>query len=343
VRQTISQDGDARGVTIDAVARQARVSPATVSRVLNGDPRVGRAYRDRVHAAVAALGYRPNRLARNLRKQHSAAIGVVVSDIENPHFSEAVRAIEDLAYGRGHPVLVCNTDETPEKERAYLETMMDERVLGVILSPADPREDGVRALIDAGIPVVAFDREASDPRADAVIADNVRGARAATDHLLAAGHREIAFVGGRPEVETGAERLDGYEIAMRAAGCEPRSVAAGFRTELARAGVADLLSGPRRPTGLVIANNLMTLGALEALRDAGARVPGDVALVAIDDPPWASFVAPPLTTVAQPVRRMAADAMELLLDRVNGVRDEPRRIVHSLELRVRESCGTRRS
>jgi DNA-binding LacI/PurR family transcriptional regulator len=312
-----------------------------VSRVLNGDPRVGASYQSRVKAAVEELGYRPNRLAQNLRKQRSGAIGVVVSDIENPHFSEAVRAVEDLAYGRGHLVLVCNADETPEKERAYLETMMDERVLGVILSPSDPDDDAIAAVLDSGIPVVAFDREANDSRADAVIADNIRGARTATEHLIAAGRRSIAFVGGRREVETGAERLDGYEIAMRAAGLEPRSVSGGFRADVARDATREVLKSKTPPDALVVANNLMTLGALDALHEAGARVPDDVAIVAIDDPPWAPFVAPPLTTLAQPVRRMAADAMELLLDRVHGRRQESRRIVHALELRVRESCGTR--
>jgi len=264
----------------------------------------------------------------------------VVSDIENPHFSEAVRAIEDLAYGRGHQVLVCNTDETPDKERAYLETMMDERVLGVILSPSDPRDDAIGALIDSGIPVVAFDREASDPRADAVVADNIRGARTATEHLIAAGRRDIAFVGGRSEVETGAERLDGYQIAMRGAGLEPRSVAGGFRVDAAYEAVAELLrSAP--PDGLVVANNLMTLGALHALREAGVSVPGDVALVAIDDPPWAALVDPPLTVVAQPVRRMAETAIRLLLERIEHRRSEPVHTVMPLDFRIRASCGMR--
>jgi DNA-binding LacI/PurR family transcriptional regulator len=338
VKQTISSpDGD-RGLTIAAVARLAAVSPATVSRVLNGDPRVGAEYRDRVTAAVAELGYRPNRLARNLRKQRTAAIGVVISDIENPHFSEAVRAIEDLAFKRGHPVLVCNTDETPEKERAYLEMMMDERVLGVILSPSSPSEPAIAEVVDSGIPIVAFDREVEDPRADAVLADNIRGARMATERLIAAGHRDVAFVGGRREVETGAERLDGYEIAMRRAGLEPRSIDGGFRTQVAHDAVVALLRSEAPPTALVVANNLMTLGTLGALRQVGAAVPGDVGLVGIDDPPWAALVAPALTTIGQPVRRMATDAMELLLERVAG-REHSRRIVHPMELHARDSDG----
>lgn len=322
------------------VARRAEVSPATVSRVLNDDPKVGEQYRRRVMTAVAELDYRPNRLARNLRKQRSATVGVVVSDIENPHFSETVRAVEDLAYGRGYRVLVCNTDESPEKQREYLGQLIDERVLGVILSPSDPDGPEITEMIDAGIPVVAYDREVSDPRADVVIADNVRAAWAATQLLIDAGHQNIAYVGGRREVETGAERLDGFELTMRAAGLAPHSVDGAFKVDRARAAVGALLAEADRPTALVVGNNLMTIGVLGAIRDHQIRVPDDIALVAIDDPFWAEFVAPPLTTVAQPIRRMAADAMELLLDRVAGTRTEPRRIVHDFELRRRVSCGT---
>lgn len=327
-------------VTISQVADHAGVSPATVSRVLNGDERVGEEYKQRVHDAVAALGYRPNRLARSLRTQRRSAIGVVVSDIENPHFSEMVRAVEDLAYGAGHHLLVCNTDESPEKQRTYLEMLADEHVLGVILSPSHPAGEEIGLLIDRGIPVVAFDREVADTRADVVIADNVRGARTATELLLRAGHEDVVFVGGRADVETGAERLDGYALTMRRAGREPRVVEADFRIEGARAVTTELLASDRPPTALVVANNLMTVGVLAAMRERGLRAPDDLALVGIDDPFWAPYLDPPLTVVAQPVRKMAADAMELLHDRVSGRRSEPRRIVHPFELRRRVSCGT---
>jgi DNA-binding LacI/PurR family transcriptional regulator len=328
-------------VTIAAVARRAGVSAATVSRVLNDDPRVGSHYRRQVQKAVDELGYRPNRLARSLRKRHSATVGVVVSDIGNPHFSEAVRAIEDHAYAHDHTVLVCNTDETAAKQRAYLEAMIDERVRGVILSPSDPTDPTISKLIDLGIAVVAFDREVADLRPDAVVVDNVKGARAATNHLIGTGHTRIAFVGGRADVETGAERLDGYELAMRAADLTPRSVDGSFRTDIARQAMTELLASPERPTALIVANNLMTLGVVQALQDARISVPDDIALVAFDDPPWAALMDPPLTVMAQPVRRMATDAMDLLLERVAGRRTEPRRVVHHVELVVRESCGVR--
>jgi LacI family transcriptional regulator len=340
VVESISQQGASERTGIAEVARRASVSASTVSRVLNGDARVGEAYRRRVLRAVEELDYRPNRLARNLRKQRSASIGIVVSDIENPHFTEMVRAVEDLAYREGHTVLVCNTDETPDKQRVYLDVMLDERVLGVIISPSDPAGAEIGKLLDAGIPVIAFDREVADPRADAVIADNVGGTRTAVELLLSQGRRDLVLVVGGRDVETGAERLDGFTLAMRAAGLEPRSVDGNFRIDEAYEAVRELLAGPHRPEGLVVANNLMTLGALRAIREAGVGVPDELALVAIDDPPWAPFVEPPLTTLAQPVRKMAADAMELLLQRVAGTRAEPRRILHSFELRVRASAGS---
>jgi DNA-binding LacI/PurR family transcriptional regulator len=325
------------GLTISDVARRASVSPATVSRVLNGDPRVGEDYRARVVRAVEELDYRPNVLARNLRRQRTATIGVVVPDIENPHFGELVRSVEDQAFEAGYRVLVCNTDENAEKQRAYLEALIDERVLGVIISPSDPGGEQIAQLLDLGIPVVACDREVEDARADAVLADNVKAMRIGTDLLIAGGHRRIAFVGGRADVETGAERLAGYEMAMRADGLETLAVDGDFRLELAEAAVAGLLQRDPRPTAFIVANNLMTLGALRAIRDAELNVPADVALVGVDDPPWSALVDPPLTTLAQPVRAMAADAMELLLQRVSGAREHPRRIVHPFELRARAS------
>lgn len=332
-----SPDGKAR---IGDVARHASVSAATVSRVLNGDQSVGASYRRRVLRAVEELGYRPNRLARSLRTQRTAVIGVVVSDIENPHFSEMVRAVEDEAYRRGYRVLVCNTDESADKQRSYLETLVEERAVGVIVSPSDPDDPEISELLDGGTAVVAFDREVADPRADAVIADNVDASRTAVELLVGAGHERITFVGGRRDVETGAERLDGFELTMRAHGLEPRSVEGDFRIEGGYEAVAGLLRDGERPSALVVANNLMTIGALRALGEAGVRVPDEVALVAFDDPVWAQFVDPPLTTLAQPVRRMSTEATSLLLERVTGSRVDPRRTVHPFELRRRRSCGT---
>jgi DNA-binding LacI/PurR family transcriptional regulator len=327
-------------VTIYDVARHAGVSAATVSRVLNGDLRVNEELRRRVLDSVAALDYRPNRLARNLRKRSTQTIGVVVPDIENPHFGEMVRAVEDTAYARGYRVLVCNTDETPEKQHGYLLELADERVRGVVLSPSDPRDEAIAALLDSGIAVTAFDRQVADPRVDVVIADNVAGTRAATELVLAAGHTRVALIAGRQDVETGAERREGFELAMRAAGLEPRIADGGFRIEGGREAVATLLADPEPPTALVVANNLMTVGALLATRAAGLAIPGDLALVGIDDPVWASLIDPPLTVVALDPAELGEAAADLLFARLDGDREPPRRVVLPARLTARGSGET---
>ena len=324
---------------IKDVAERAGVSPATVSRVLNGAASVRAEYRERVLRVIEELGYRPNRLASNLRRQKAEMIGVVVSDIENPHFTQMVRAVEDAAFRSGYRVLLCNTDENPEKQKAYLQVLAAERVLGVLISPSDPAGEEISELIELGIPVIAFDRSVDDPRADAVIVDNAAGTRLATEFLIRAGHERIGFVSGLDDIETSVERQLGYERAMREAGIEPRSASGGYRIANGRTATEELLE-TGDPTALIVGNNFMTIGALEALRAHRIRVPEEMALVAVDDPFWAELVEPPLTTLAQPVREMAACAVELLLQRIGGGRERPGRMVFDFELRVRGSCGT---
>lgn len=324
---------------IKDVAQRARVSPATVSRVINDSATVDAAKRDLVMAAIEELGYRPNRLASNFRRRQTEMIGVVVSDIENPHFTQMVRAVEDAAYLRGHRVLLCNTDEDPDKQRDYLGVLAAERVAGVILSPSDGRAPEIEELLDHGISLVAFDRRVGDRRADSVVVHNLAGARVGTEHLLEAGHKRVGFVGGPQGVETAEDRLAGYEEAIGEAGLAPRIADGGFRTEAARAAAAPLLDGGA--TALLVANNLMTIGALQAVKERGLRIPDDVALVSIDDPPWAELTDPPLTTLAQPVREMAEAAVQLLLERIDDGRTRRKQRVFELELRHRGSCCRR--
>lgn len=324
---------------IDEVARLAGVSPATVSRVLSGSRKVGEETKQRVLAVVDRFDYQPNALGRNLRQGRAAVVGVVVSDIENPHFATAVRAIEDALYLRGKRVILCNTSEQPDKEAAYLQVMAIEHVLGVLISPSDPASPGISRLLDRGIPVVAFDRLVADPRADGVTADN-RGAGAlATRHLLGSGRSRVGFVAGLPGVLTADDRLAGYLDAVAEAGSQARNRAGQFTVEEGYAATRQLLQDFPRLDGLLVANNQMTIGALKALRDVGARVPDDVALVGFDDPAWAALVDPPLTTLAQPLREMSQSVVDLLFERMERRKLEPRRIVYEFELRVRRSCG----
>jgi DNA-binding LacI/PurR family transcriptional regulator len=235
--------------------------------------------RERVRAAVAQLGYRPNRLARNLRRQQMDAIGIVVPDIANPHFAEMVRVIGVTALQLGHRVLVCNTDEDSDRQAACLRMLADERVSGIVLSPSDPagRLDQLR---DPDIPVVTIDRALTEAQTDTVVADNVPAVRAVTQRLVDAGHTSIAFVGGRPEVETGSERQEGYLDAVERAGLRPVLANGGFRRDAARAAVTALFRRNDPVSALVVANNLMALGALQAIRDCGLAVPDDIAVIA---------------------------------------------------------------
>ena len=328
---------------IKDVAHHAGVSPATVSRVLNGTAHVSADVQDRVMLAVEALGYRPNRLARSLRRQQTETIGVVVSDIENPHFTRAVRAIEDAAFKQGYRVVLCNTDETASKQQAYLDVLAAEQVVGVILAPADPDDPTISALLDMHIPIVAFDRSVTDERADAVFADNVQAVRLATEHLLGLGRTHVGFISGRDEIQTGAERLRGYVETMQLQGLESIVGCGEFRLEPARQATRKMIEEHEDLDGLIVGNNLMAIGALQALRDAGRRIPDDVAFVGIDDPPWAELVAPSLTTLGQPTQEMARSAFELLIDRIEKRRTRSRYVVYHFELVVRESCGAARN
>lgn len=327
-------------VRIRDVARRAGVSPATVSRVLTGSAVVKPDARARVLQAIGDLGYRPNQVARNLRRQRADMIGLVIADVENPFFTEMVRTIEDAGYHLGYRVVLCNTDENVDKQRAYLGVMAAERVLGVILAPSDPDAGEIGELLDLGIPLVAFDRATGDARADSVTTDNLGAGRLATTHLLEAGHERIALVSS-PEVVTGARRLAGYEETMRLVGFPPRSAPGFSRIEGGMAATQELLDADDPPTALIAGNGLMAMGAMKALRVRGLAVPRDIALVTIDDPIWAEFVDPPVTALAQPVRLMAEAVIDLLVDRLHNGRVEPRHLVFEFELRVRASSRKR--
>jgi DNA-binding LacI/PurR family transcriptional regulator len=327
-------------VQIKDVARVAGVSPSTVSRVLTGAALVSEENRRRVNDAIAELGYRPNRVASNFRRQRTHKIGIIIPDIENPTYAEAIRVIEEAAFHKGYRVLLCNSDDQPEKQQAYLETLADERVDGIILVPylSDGRD--VSALIDRGVPLVAFDRPVEDPRADAVIADDRDTGRRATALLIDAGHRDIGFVSGIAALKTGGDRLAGYTEMMTRHGLAPRNVPGEFKTDQAYAAMLGLLEADPPISAVIVSSHHMSIGVLRALRERRIKVPEELALVAINDPWWLAMMTPAVTAFATPVRRMAEAAFDLLLERIEGARDQPRMVVYSTELHVRESCGT---
>ncbi|HUY96705.1 MAG TPA: LacI family DNA-binding transcriptional regulator [Verrucomicrobiae bacterium] len=319
------------------IARLSGVSPATVSRVMTGSRPVSPPLRERVLATARRFDYQPSQLARNLRRGRTATVGVLVSDIENPHFSKMVRFIEEALYARGIRVLFCNSAEDSRKQSAYLEVMAAERVMGVVISPTAEGDAAVSNLMDLGTPVVAIDRPVADPRADVVVADHAHAMAAGTQLLIDSGRRHIGWIGGREGIWTTTERLAGYSSTIRRAGLEPVSQLGEFTAEMGYRAAERLLDGHPELDGLMIANNLMVIGVLQALRQRAVRVPDQLGIVAFDDPPWANLVEPPLTTIAQPIREMSEAAVDRLFLRLDDPSLPPRRICLECHLEIRAS------
>ena len=326
--------------SIKDVARAAGVSPATVSRVLNGNNAVSADRAARVMEVAAELGYQPHGPARALRQQRSRLWAVIVSDIQNPFFTTMVRAIEDAGRAEGHRVVLCNSDEDPAREASYIEVAVAERMGGVVIAPASDRSSRVDALLERQIPVVTVDRRIRHGRelVDSVMVDNRAGGVAATEHLLNSGAKRVACITGPARASTAAERLIGYRAALRNAEREHATDLvrhADFRHEGGYAAAIDLLRSRRRPDALFVTNNLMTLGALQAITDLGLRVPDDVAIVGFDDAPWATLTTPPLSVVAQPTLEIGREAARLLA--TSGAGMATRHIVLAPTLVVRQS------
>lgn len=332
-----------RNATLRDVARHAGVSIATVSATINRTAYVSPELQDRVRHAIAETGYYPDGIARSLKKRATQTLGLIISDITNPFFTALVRGIEDAANVRGHAVILCNTDERLEKERAYLALLRSRRVDGVIMAPAGAVEDYHRFILDGQTPVVFIDRRIPTVPADAVVVDNVAGARQAVAHLVALGHRRIGAITGLPRISTTLERIQGYRDALGGSGLpsDPELLRDGHsRLEGGYQAGGALLDLPRRPTAIFATNNLMAIGLMRAVAERGLRCPEDLSVACFDDFEWASVFRPRLTTVAQPTYEMGAKAVELLFTRLDGASPAgPREIVLSPRLVVRDSCA----
>ena len=326
--------------TIYDVARLASVSPATVSRVLNERGDVNPELAARVRHSVAMLGYRPNVVARNLRRQVAAVWALIISDIENPHFTSLVRGVEDVARATGHSVVLCNADEDLDKERSYVDVALAERMAGVLISPASDRESAIAPLLEKGVPVVTIDRRLQSSPVNAVVVSNRLGAQEATTHLLANGYERIACVTGPMRTTTAAQRLGGYRKALSMAGVvADRSLVqvADYKESGGYAATRALLDRDDPPDALFVANGLMTMGALQCLQDCGIDVPNELGIVGFDDRPWARLLRPALTTVAQPTYDLGRTAAQMLVDLVADPQAPVRTVTLPTTLVVRDS------
>jgi len=328
--------------TIVDVARRARVSASTVSHVVNGTRFVSEDARARVEAAIRALGYRPNGLARSLRRGQSHTLGLVLPDSANPYFAEIGRELELSAFEAGFSVVLCNSENDREKERLYVNVLARNQVDGILLVATGDRTDHFFSLIEGKLPVVMLDREAAKPGLDCVIADNVEGGRLATHHLASLGHRRIGFVTGPPKVSSSVQRLAGYRKALQQAGLrvEDALIRPGdFHPESGWAAAHKLLALAQPPTAIFACNDLMAMGVLRAANELGRNVPRELAVVGYDDIELSRYTIPPLTTVAQPKREMAREALSLMTRRLEAESLDPQQRHLPVTLVIRHTCG----
>lgn len=324
------------------VARESGVSVFTVSAVVNNKSHVGKKLRERVEAAIRKLNYRPNLVARSLANRRTHTIGMIVPDIANPFFPMVVRGAEDAAQKHGYNLLLCNSDDTLDKEEKEIELLLSKRVDGILLTKtAEDFRPSLRQMIrDVGVPFVLVMRTYPKLTKDAVITDDYEGAYNAVCHLARVGRRRIGLISGPLKVSNAMARWQGFHDALKAEGLpfEQKLIVEGdYRIESGfRAGHA-LLS--HRPDGIYVANHLMTVGLLKAAEEMGVTCPEDFGLVSFDDYPWLGVFRPKLTTVELPKHQLGSEAAELLIERILGRRTKA--VVKKLqpELRVRESCG----
>ncbi|MCX6067433.1 MAG: LacI family DNA-binding transcriptional regulator [Chloroflexi bacterium] len=330
--------------TIHDVARRAGVASITASRVINNSGYASKAVRERVLEAASAMGYVPNRLASSLRSRRTNVLALVLTDITNPFFTVAARGVEDVANRAGYTVIFCNTDEDKTKEKKYVEILMQNRVDGVVLVPSDSESGSVETLQQNGVPVVVIDRHIPSLSVDQVRCDSIGGAYDLTRLLTSLGHRRIALLNGPQNVSTAADRLTGFRQALQEAGAADPALQVALSGSFTRAsGFAmanQAIQLSPRPTAILAGNNFIGLGTLQALEEAGLRVPEDMAVVTFDDLPESLVVTPFLTAAAQPVYEMAARATEILLRRLaNSAETAFEEVVFPTRLILRKSSG----
>ncbi|GAA2161456.1 LacI family DNA-binding transcriptional regulator [Actinomadura napierensis] len=330
-------------VGIKQVASHAGVSPGTVSNVLNRPERVAAATRARVEQAILELGFVRNGSASTLRAGHSSTIGLMVLDLANPFFTDVARGVEDVASERGYAVILSSSGESDEREQRNLRVLAEQRVRGVLLTPVGDEGDGADGLRDRGVPVVLLDHPTPRANQCSVAVDDVAGGELAVRHLRDAGARTLGFVTGPPGLRQCAGRRRRALRALRDAGLGRdvlREVPVGAMNARAGQEAARRLleSGDPLPEAIFCANDLLALGVLRVLLQAGVKVPADVALIGYDDIEFTAAAAVPLSSVRQPTYQLGRIATELLLEECDESRGHAhQQVMFQPELVVRES------
>jgi LacI family transcriptional regulator len=342
VVQEPSGAGSSTTVKIVDVARAAEVSVATVSRALNNSAPVDPVLAERVRVAAERLGYRPNAVARNLRRQGTQVWALMITDINNPFYTALARGVEDVAQEAGFSVLLCNTDEDQKKQDRYLEVAAQERVAGVILAPRANDSD-ISSLQSNNIPLVVVDRRLDQP-VDFVTAASFEGAVMATEHLLRQGWQRPACITRPADTATTEQRRLGYENVVRRHGLPEIVRHVPFHADSGVGVISKLFSESEPPDSLLTVDSMLALGVMTGLKRRRLQIGRDVGMISFDDAVWAPLVEPPLSVIAQPGYEMGAEAARLLISRIRKEGpEELQTMIMSTTLIVRGSCRRIRS
>jgi len=332
------------GVTIKDIAREAGVSLATVSRVINNkNEGVGPETRERILNLMKELEYYPNRIARGLVTKKTNILGLVLPDISNPFFPSLTRGVEDTANKYGYNIILCNTDNNKKKEETYINVLKENNVDGIIYTSVVSNKDkSVKMLLQSRIPFVLLDRSINAADIPEVITDGESGMQQMVEYLIANGHRRIAYISGPGNNSPAEQRLEGYSKALLSAGIPidhtiikggDYNISSGYRC------MKELLDLGADFTAVACANDLIAVGAMEMLKEKGIRVPADISITGYDDIYLAGVLTPKLTTIAQPKYEMGSLAAELLIKLVQGDEIKERQVILQPSLIERESVA----
>lgn len=328
-------------ITIKDVAREAKVSIATVSHVINNSRYVSDDLRSRVSEAIKLLGYQPNPWGRSLRKDQSDMIALVLPDQSNMFFHKIARGVEEQARMHGYSLLYCNTNEEPELEKFYIGLFAQKRADGFIVASTEDGATNLRELASTDVPLVLVDRKLDGLRVPQVVSDNEEGAFQAMAHLLQLGHKRIGILSGLADLSTTRERLLGIERALSAFSLplNPELIASGFSETEESYAAAECLLTKQKISALFCTNNKMTIGALSYITEAGIKYPDELSVVGYDDGEWATLVTPRLTLVEQKPYEMGYQAGQILFEQLasSQVTPAPKTLSLPTQLIIRES------
>ncbi|CAM4525333.1 LacI family DNA-binding transcriptional regulator [Paenibacillus xylanexedens] len=328
--------------TIYDIAREAGVSIATVSQVINGKGKISEKRRAEIMEIMERLHYQPSAIAAALTGKQTYTLGLLVPDISNPYFAELARAVEDRSRQLGYSVVICSTDNKDERVERYLNLLQQKRVDGMMIGTGIDNAEILSPLLQQSIPIALIARHMPSLSVHTVTIDDILGGALAAEHLLELGHTRLAVLSEPSKVSSSQERVRGFRETLIKAGytLEPNQIRESAADLSSAKKEALLLLGEKdHPTGLFCCNDIQAIGALQAAKELGLRVPEDVSIIGFDNTILASVTSPPLTTVAQPIEELGHRAVDLLIEELKDEQKEPQKIVLKPELVIRESAG----